>query len=61
MGCICSHSQHAADDNDQKENNRRINAELAKAKQEYRSTHRLLLLGIFAPKIMIFIKIVYSM
>lgn len=45
MGCICSHSQHGADDSDQRENNRRINAELARAKQEYRSTHRLLLLG----------------
>ena len=46
MGCFCSHSQHHTDDiKEQKETNRKINSQLAKDKQEYRSTHRLLLLG----------------
>jgi len=46
MGCFCSQSQHYTDDlKDQKETNRKINTILAKEKHEYKSTHRLLLLG----------------
>lgn len=46
MGCFCSHSQHPTDEiKEQKETNRKINNQLAKDKHEYKSTHRLLLLG----------------
>ena len=46
MGCICSSPHQVADElREQRETNKKINADLAKAKQEYRSTHRLLLLG----------------
>ncbi|CAK8674713.1 guanine nucleotide-binding protein G(s) subunit alpha-like [Clavelina lepadiformis] len=46
MGCFCSNPQRSTDDlREQREINRRINSELARDKHEYRSTHRLLLLG----------------
>ena len=52
MGCFCSQSQHSTDDfKEQKETNRRINNQLAKEKHEYKSTHRLLLLGMLKWKI----------
>ena len=48
MGCFCSHSQHPTDESkEQKEKNRIINIQIAKDKHEYKSTHRLLLLGEF--------------
>uniref|UniRef100_H2YUJ9 Guanine nucleotide-binding protein G(s) subunit alpha n=1 Tax=Ciona savignyi TaxID=51511 RepID=H2YUJ9_CIOSA len=46
MGCFCSqHKQNDEDIKTQNETNRRINIQINKDKHDYRSTHRLLLLG----------------
>ena len=48
MGCFCSQPKAGSDETKaQTEANRRINMEIQKDKHLYRSTHRLLLLGIY--------------
>ena len=59
MGCFWG--PNSEEDRDQKKRDAKINQEIKKAKQTFKSTHRLLLLGTYYNSYSVFVHVIFEM